>query len=152
MIHFENTIEIGRPVEEVFEFVAHFENVPKWNYYVSDVRQLSEGRPDVGMVYHQMRRDDQQDYMIVDYQPHSRLTVRATPDSSPAFERSLVFEPTASGTRLLDSWELDTGRNPIIERLGAGRVKAAVAENLGKLKELLETGVTRLQDGRVSKL
>lgn len=152
MIRFENTIEIDRPVEAVFEFVAHFENVPKWNYYVKEVQQLSDSRPDVGTMYHQVRRGDEQNYAITDYQQASRLTVRTTPDSSPTFERTFVFEPTESGTRIVDTWALETGHYPIIERLGAGRVKAAVAENLSKLKRLLETGEARLQDGRVSRL
>ena len=49
MIRFENTVEIDRPIEEVFRFVANFENVPRWNYYVVDVRQLSEGPPAEGI-------------------------------------------------------------------------------------------------------
>ncbi len=31
----------------------------------------------------------------------------------------------------------------------AGRIHAAIRENLGKLKELLESGTTTLRDGRV---
>ena len=45
MIRFENTVEIDHPIESVFSFVANLENVPRWNYYVVDVRQLSEGSP-----------------------------------------------------------------------------------------------------------
>ena len=52
---------------------------------------------------------------------------------------------------MVDEWELDLGRGPLVELLGTGRVKSAVAENLGKLKELLETGETQLQDGRVTR-
>ena len=37
----------------------------------------------------------------------------------------------------------------ILERLVVGIVRKAVAENLGKLKELLENGQTQLQDGQV---
>ena len=51
MIDFENTIVIQRPVEEVFAFVANFENVPKWNYYVMSVRQRSEGAIGEGTIY-----------------------------------------------------------------------------------------------------
>ena len=41
-----------------------------------------------------------------------------------------------------------TGYPGILERLFVGRNRRAVAENLGKLKELLEYGQTQLQDGR----
>ena len=149
MIKFENTVEIDRPVEEVFRFVADFENIPRWNYYVVDVRQLSEGPPAEGTRYHQTRRDDEQEYQITAHEPNHMVAVKTTPGSEPAFRRVCTFEETATGTRMQDMWELETGHNAVIERLGAGRVKAAVADNLGKLKQLLETSETRLQDNRI---
>ena len=152
MIKFENTVEINQPIEEVFRFVADFENVPRWNYYVKHVRQLSKGVTGEGTLYHQTRRDDEQDYQIIIYQPNHKIAIKTTQDSKPAFERVFTFEEFTNGTRIKDEWELETGHNPLIERLGAGQVRAAVADNLGKLKELLEHGETRLQDGRVSKL
>jgi hypothetical protein len=60
------------------------------------------------------------------------------------------FEPTPDGTRITDQWQLQSGHNPLVELLGERRIRAAVAENLGKLKQLLETGTTTLQDGRAS--
>jgi uncharacterized protein YndB with AHSA1/START domain len=152
MIRFENTVEINRPIEEVFPFIADFENLPRWNYYVLNVRQISDGLPGAGTIYHQVRKDDTQDFEIVDFQPYHKIAVRTTAGSTPAFERVFTFEATPAGTRLIDGWELETGLNQLVERLGAGKIKAAVAENLGKLKQLLERGETRLQDGRISHL
>ena len=51
-------------------------------------------------------------------------------------------------TRIRDEWKLDTGRPAILERLALRRVKSAVAENLAKLKKLLEEGRVVRQDGR----
>jgi hypothetical protein len=51
-------------------------------------------------------------------------------------------------TPIRDQWKLDTGRPAPLERLAQGRVKAAVSENLRKLKELLQEGQVVLQDGR----
>jgi uncharacterized membrane protein len=151
MIRFENTVVINRPVEEVFEFVANFQNVPKWNYYVTDVRKLSDGPIEVGTTFHQVRKTDQQDYQVTEYEPGRKVVVQTLPGSTPQFEMRFMFEAQNGGTRLVDEWALDLGRNPLVELLGKGRVKSAVAENLGKLKELLETGETRLQDGRVTR-
>lgn len=152
MIEFQNMILIQRPIEDVFAFVAEFENIPKWNYYVTDVRQTSAGPVDVGTHYHQVRKSDEQDYTITEFDAPRSVVVRTTPGSTPRFERRMVFEPVKEGTRIIDDWELDTGRGWLVERLGVGRVRGAVAENLGKLKELLETGQTRLQDGRVVRI
>ena len=148
MIKFENVIDIHSPLEQVFAFVADFENIPKWNYYVTQVRQSSSGAPDVGATYHQVRKVDAQDFEITAYQPNRMIAVKTLPDSKPYFARMFTFEKTADGTRITDIWELETGYNRIVEALGKGRVVAGVMENLGKLKQLLETGETQLQDGR----
>ena len=42
MMQFENKVVVKRPLEEVFEFMSHFENVPKWNYFVVGVQKVSE--------------------------------------------------------------------------------------------------------------
>jgi hypothetical protein len=49
---------------------------------------------------------------------------------------------------VVDEWKFDTAIPALFARIGATNVKAAVAENLEKLKQLLETGKTILQDGR----
>ncbi len=152
MIDFENTIVIARPVEEVFNFIADFENVPKWNYYVSKVTRTSGTSMNEGTTYHQVRRSDQQDFQVVDYTPHRSVAIKTLPGSSPQFEMTFTFEPSGGNTRLVDSWKLQTGHNRLVERLGAAKVKSAVAENLSRLKELLETGETRLQDGRIVRI
>lgn len=148
MIEFSNAITIQRPPAEVFAFVADFENVPKWNYYVLSVTQTAQGEPGLGTTYHQVRRQDQQDFAIQEYEPNRRLVVQTLPGSQPEFEMVFEFQAEGQHTRLIDSWRLNTGRPALLEKLAAGQVKRAVKENLGKLKELLETGQTRLQDGR----
>jgi hypothetical protein len=60
-----------------------------------------------------------------------------------------ILHEEGEGTIVLDQWKLDTRRPTLLEKLAAGRIKSAVAENLGKLKELLEVGRVTLQDGRV---
>jgi uncharacterized membrane protein len=150
MIAFTNQIIIQRPVAEVFAFVADFENVPKWNYYVRSVTQTSRGEPSLGITYHQVRKSDQQDFAIREYQPGNRVVVQTLPGSQPEFEMRFEFADDGNGgTRLTDTWKLNSGQPALLEKLAAGRVKRAVKENLGKLKELLETGQTRLQDGRL---
>jgi hypothetical protein len=52
----------------------------------------------------------------------------------------------------MNVWKLDLGKPALLEKLGAARVKSAVAENLEKLKQLLEEGRVVLQDGRQATL
>ena len=148
MREFKNTIHIDRPVGEVFAYLSDFENIPKWNYYVLEVTQLSDNPIGVGTTYHQVRKSDEQDFRIIDFAPNHIIGVQTLPHSSPSFERKFTLYEEGNTTRLRDEWKLDTGRPAIFERLARGRVKSAVAENLAKLKELLEEGRVVLQDGR----
>lgn len=148
MLSFENTIDIRRPVAEVFAFVADFENVPRWNYYVISVQRLSPGPVATGTRYQQRRKTDQQQFTVTVYEPNRRVAVQTTPDSRPQLAMDFELEPVEGGTRLHDRWELETGLPGLVERVTRGQVQTAVAQNLEKLKELLETGRTRLQDGR----
>lgn len=148
MIEFENSILIERPIEVVFAFLAEFENVPKWNYFVREVRKTSAGPAAVGATYRQVRMTDEQDFRVAEFELNRRLVVETLPDSSPEFMRRFTLQEEGEGTRILDEWELDLGRPAIIERLAVGRVRSGVRENLGKLKELLERGRVTLQDGR----
>lgn len=152
MIEFENQILIRRPVEEVFAFVSDFENVPKWNYYVKDVRKTSNGDQGEGTTYHQVRVSDEQDFEVTAYEAGERVVIETLPGSKPAFEMRFTFEAVPEGTCLKDAWKLRSGVLGLLEPLAAVRVKSAVRENLGKLKELLESGSAQLQDGRLSKL
>jgi uncharacterized membrane protein len=139
MIEFENRITVQRPIDEVFAFVSVFENVPKWNYYVRDVTKTSAGPIEVGTTYHQVRKTDQQDFRVVEFEPGKEVTVKTIPPSSPAFEIRFTFQPEERGTQILDEWKLDMGKPKLVECLAAGTVKRAVLENLEKLKRLLET-------------
>ena len=148
MLEFENTIRIDRPIEEIFAFLSDFENTPKWNYYVLEVRQLSENPIGIGTTYHQVRKTDEQDLHITEFETNRSVAVKTLPQSSPRFERRFTLYEEGNTTRIRDEWKLDTGRPVVLEKLAGGRVKSAVAENLAKLKELLEEGRVVLQDGR----
>ena len=148
MLEFENAIPIDRPIDEVFAFLSDFENIPKWTYYVLEVRQLSESPIGIGTTYHQLRKTDQQDFHIIEFEPNNTVAVKTLPQSSPSFERRFTLYEEGDTTQIRDQWKLDTGRPALLERLARGRVKSAVSENLRKLKELLQEGRVVLQDGR----
>lgn len=152
MVEFENTITIERPLGEVYTFLANFENIPKWNYYVNSVRKVSQGPVHLGTTYHQVRKTDEQMLKVTELEPNRRIAVKTLPGSSPQLEMRLTLQAIGSKTHIQDEWRLDTGKPAIIEKLAAGGVKAAVAENLEKLKKLLENGQVVLQDGRTTRL
>jgi len=100
-----------------------------------------------------MRKIDEQLFQITEFELNLKVAVKTLPESSLQFERRFTLQAEGSTTHLIDEWEeLVTGKPAFIEKLAVGRVKSAIAENLGKLKELLETGSVALQDGRQVRL
>lgn len=153
MIRFEDTIEIGRPIQGVFAFLADFTNIPSWNYYVHRVRQITPGPVAVGTVYDQIRRSDRQRYRISVFESPHTIAATTLPGERPGFHRQFTLESTARGGTLVhDRWELDTGHPAVFQRVAAPRIRSGVAANLAILKELLEQERARLQDGRVVEL
>jgi uncharacterized membrane protein len=148
MIEFENRIEIDRPVEEVFRFLADLENLPKWNYFVTRMQKISPGPLAEGAVYHQERKTDIQELRIVELEKDRLLTVETVPPSKPELRRSMIFEEINGKTRVIDRWSLESGYPRLLQQLARRKVKSAVQDNLLKLKELLEKGRVTLQDGR----
>jgi Polyketide cyclase / dehydrase and lipid transport len=52
MATFQNTVTIRRAIEDVFAFLADFENVPSWNYAIVETKKTSPGPVGVGTTYH----------------------------------------------------------------------------------------------------
>ena len=148
MLKFENELEIKRPAKEVFQFLSNFENMPKWNYFVVDVKKITDGQIGLGTTFRQVRKTDTQDYKIIEYEPDRKVAVKTIPPYADLTMRFTLSSKENDNTLLNDQWEFDTGKPAFVERLGGGKIKSAVAENLSKLKELLEAGETTLQDGR----
>jgi uncharacterized membrane protein len=152
MLEIKNTIRVGRSISEVFAFLMDLENIPKWNYYVLEVRKLTDGPIGIGTTYHQVRKIDEQDLRITELEQNHKVTVKTLPRSSPSLEMRFILYEEGESTCIRDEWKLDTGWPALFERLGTSRVKSAVAGNLTKLKELLEEGQVVLQDGRIATL
>jgi hypothetical protein len=149
MLRFKNKLEINRLIADVFSFISNFENMPKWNYFVLEVRNRSEGSIGLNTTFRQVRKTDTQEYKITEFEPNRRVTVETLPPYSKLVMR-FTLEQANNHTLLTDEWELDTGKPAFVERFAGGNVKSAVAENLQKLKQLLETGKVTLQDGRTA--
>lgn len=149
MIRFEHSIDIDRPIDEVFSFLADFTSIPKWNYYVAQVHQLTPGPVVVGTLYDQVRRDDRHRYQVTALRRPQVIGVATVPGERPAFDRRMTLEVTDRGlTQLHDRWKLDTGHPQMLQRLATGRVRSGVGANLAVLKRLLEGGIAQLPDGR----
>lgn len=139
---FENTVTIDRPAEEVFAFLADFENIPRWNYAIQETSEASTGPVGVGTTYSQTRSVPSRSvegFEVTVFEPASRLAIQGQLGPFQA-RLSYTMATTVGGTRLVNNVELDpsTSMLRLLAPLAIPRIKAAVAQNLGKLKQALE--------------
>jgi uncharacterized membrane protein len=153
LLEFNNKLEIKRPIAEVFQFLSNFENMPKWNYFVVNVKKISDGPVGINTAFKQKRKTDSQEYKIIEYELNKSVAIEVQPPSVKLTMR-FTLQPSYNdnGTVIVDEWKFDTGIPALFAKIRVTNVKSAVAENLEKLKELLETGKTILQDGREERI
>ena len=113
MISVESSVEIARPVEEVFAFVADVANEPKWHTDTVRGRLDPPGPPGKGKVLHATFRamgrtfDGVAD--VVEFEPARLIRYRfreATMGLKPTFVYR--FEPSAQVTRFTRRLEAET--------------------------------------------
>ena len=100
----EESVEIDRPPEEVFSYVANPENLPEWTNMVLEVRKDAEGQPQEGdrfsVVAKFLGRRFETPFEVSAHEPPRQHADRST---GGPFEQEFIytFEQTADGkTRL----------------------------------------------------
>jgi uncharacterized protein YndB with AHSA1/START domain len=140
-MNFTNTITINRPPAEVFAYLAEFENVPRWNYAISETSQTTDGPVGVGSRYRQTRTIPalaEETFEVTEFEPDRALSIRGTLGP---FYGDLTYTLTraGTGTALTNTANLRaSGPLRPIAALAGARVKSAVAANLNTLKQILE--------------
>ena len=140
-MNFANAVTIERSPGDVFSFLAHFENIPTWNYAIVETRALSDDPVAVGKSYRQVRslpRSAEESFEVTLFEPYRALQI--TGQVGP-FIGALTYEleDLGAATRLTNSVHLEArGLAKIAEAISADRIQAAVAANLAVLKEVVE--------------
>jgi hypothetical protein len=144
MATFQNTLTIQGPVDDVFAFIADFENIPTWNYAILETTKTSPGPVGVGTTYRQLRSipdRSEEGFEVTVFEPTSRLDVHGEIGPFTA-TIGYLLAPVGEGTQLVNVVDLESasGAVRLLAPLATSRVKAAVAANLNRLKQLLEAG------------
>ena len=150
VIHIEGEIQIGRPVEEVFDFVADQCNEPRYNPRMLTAEKVTDGPIGVGTQFAATTKTGRGIAdMVIEVTAFDRPThlASATTLSTMDISGALSFEPTGNGTCMRWSWYLEPRgalklMGPIVAVVGRRNEKAIWAS----LKELLEAG-PRDQEG-----
>lgn len=139
---FTNTITIVRAPADVFAYLAHFENIPRWNYAIAETRKVTAGPVGVGTRYRQVRTvpsRSEESFEVVEFEPDHRLAIRGRIGP---LSGDIAYQLADSGpaTILTNTCDLSAaGPVSLLAPLATRQVRSAVAANLDVLKQILET-------------
>jgi uncharacterized membrane protein len=142
VIEIENVVVIDRPIEDVFAYVADFENVAQWAGPVTEAKKTSEGPVGVGSTFIQVSRflgrKAESTIEVTEYAPHKKISQKSS--SGPILmETSYILEAVEDGTKVTLVGEVDAaGFFKLAEPVLARILKRQVKTDSGTLKELLE--------------
>lgn len=96
-------VEVARPPEVVFAYLAEFENLTDWDPATVRVKSRSSGPLAVGTAYEVVSafrgREVDIRYVVTEYDPPRRVVLRGESDSVGALDE-MTFESTDAGTRV----------------------------------------------------
>jgi uncharacterized membrane protein len=144
MINVQESIVINRPIDEVFAFVANFENHPQWESNFQKVKLLSSTPSGVGTTYQcDMKLPGQtatSKFEITEYEVNKKIAFEGEPAGPAKPDGSFLFEAVPGGTKItLVPQPKFRGFFKLLEPLMAGYVRKQNQEHLKKLKSVLET-------------
>ncbi len=143
MIEVDVAVEIDRPPERVFQFVADFENNPIWQSGMRSARFTSPAPLAVGSTYEQVAsflgREVVSSFEVVAYVPGRKVAATSVGGSFPiTFTRQV--DPVGAGSRVSAHIEGDArGFFRIARPLLRWLVRRSIRRDYANLKRILET-------------
>lgn len=142
MITFTNTIDITRPIKDVYEYLADLRNVPEWNWAIGSTEPTGDGPIRVGSTFRQIRHiptRSVEELQITELHQEERIVVSG---QLGPFNARIVYNlsPSHDGTTVENTMALEaTGPTRMLSSLIGPRVSRSVASNLADLKKVLES-------------
>jgi uncharacterized protein YndB with AHSA1/START domain len=142
MLRVEKSVEVARPIEEVFAFSADIDHVPLWLNGVLEARKLTEGPLRKGTelehVLQFLGKRFTSRLEVTEYEENHRMAFRTI--SGPIDLDSVqTMESVAGGTRVTQTAEGDPrGFFKVAEGVLQKMVGRQLATSLGNLKDLVE--------------
>jgi uncharacterized membrane protein len=143
MINVEVSTVINRSVEDVFAFTANFENLPKWESDIQEVKPISVKPNGVGTTYQCLLKFPGQTvsckFVITEYEPNRMIAFVGEPAGPVTPKGSYSFETTQEGTKITVRPRPEfRGFFRLLEPLMAGYIRKQNVTHLSNLKQLLE--------------
>ena len=139
----EESIEINKPLEEVFNYVSDVGNFPEWTAHTLEVRKDTPGPPQQSdrftLAIKSVGRRFETPYERTAYEHNRRYTDRAVGGPIPNQQWEYTFEEVPGGTSLRRAVEAELGGLVrLLEPLQKRVVQRQLRKDLQTLKDVLE--------------
>ena len=139
----EESVEINRPLEEVFNYVSDVGNYPEWMAHVLEVRMDNPGPPQHSdrfvVAIKSVGRRFETPYERTSYEADRRYTDRAVGGPIPNQRWHSAFQEVPGGTRFTRAVDVESGGLlKLLEPLQKRAVERQLRKDLQTLKDVLE--------------
>ena len=139
----QESLEINRPLQEVFNYVSDVGHYPEWMAHALEVRKDTPGPPQQGdrftLAIKSVGRRWETPYERTSYEPNRRYTDRAIGGPVPNQRWDSAFQEVPGGTRLTRTAEAEAGGLlKLLEPLQKRAAERQLRKDLQTLKDLLE--------------
>jgi uncharacterized membrane protein len=130
MLSVANSVLIERPIEEVFEFVANFENEPRWKPdVVRTVERLSGSPMELGARYREISAPPGEQRETIFEVTESKLGERIAFQSSGGSRGAYTFERVGDATRV--TFAVDLPARALVGVIAAPRKLSNLRRRIG---------------------
>ena len=144
MPRYEASVEVAKPVEEVFYYMNDVGREREWQPHLIEAEQIPPGLPGVGtrrrFTSEFLGKRVENTYVVRLYEENTRVVLESTEDSSVRSTTDVRWERIASGTRVTMAVEGEpAGALKLIpDALAEKAFGKEVDEALERVKEILE--------------
>lgn len=143
MIKVNVSININKPYQEIFAYIANFENNPKWQGGMLEATFTSDGPLQIGSTYEQVAtflgKKIYTTFEVIQFEKDHLIKINSVESSFPITVTRFV-EPAAEGTKVSAIVEGDASKFfKIAQPLLKAMVKRSVTSDYKRLKKLMES-------------
>jgi uncharacterized protein YndB with AHSA1/START domain len=141
---FEATVEIERPIEQVFAFLADGENDPKFSPRVQQIAKTTDGPTAAGTVYASTVKDagltTKREFRITEFQPPTRIRwTEISKNLVTAQEGGYDLESTSDGRTRVRVFNVLEGHG--LGKFIVGLALSAARKDAGAFAQRIKTAV-----------
>jgi uncharacterized membrane protein len=153
-IKLEKSVTISRSPEELYRFWRNFENLPRFMNHLEAVHVTGEGRSH-WVAKGPAGKSVEWDAEIYNEKEGEMIAWRTLGDADVASAGSVHFEPAAGGrgtvVRVVLKYDPPGGKlGALVARLFGENPEQQITEDLGRFKQLMETGEIATTEGQPS--